>query len=184
MTWGVNMEDNGKKTVVSEEVDKFINSLALSITFITLGILLTVIDDFMGDATVTSVTRWVFVVLGTLGFASSFGNEKSGIKGMGDISMGLAFLFFALLVFWLAPKPFGGVGALLILLIGVYGMLRGVIYFAYTTYHAIALASRRAKAEGRRGVGDIVVFLLEVISKLAALALVVAQIYQIYLGLA
>ena len=95
MTWGVNMEDNGKKTVVSEEVDKFINSLALAIPFITLGILLTVIDDFMGDATVTSVTRWVFVVLGTLGFASSFGNEKSGIKGMGDIAMGLAFLFFA-----------------------------------------------------------------------------------------
>ena len=175
--------NKNKKIVVNEGVDNFVNSLALSTTFIILGILLTVVEDFMGDSIVNSIVRWVFVILGVAGFASSFGSDNNKIKGMGDIAMGLAFLLVALLVFSYAPVLIRGIGALLLLLLGVYGMLRGVMFFAYTAYHAAAEYARRNKRDSGHNMEGIVASILEVVSKLAALALVVAQIYQIFQGL-
>lgn len=60
------MGEAKSKIVVSEKIDKQVNSLALAVTFILLGVLLTAINDFVGNAFATSILRWVFVLLGVV----------------------------------------------------------------------------------------------------------------------
>ena len=161
------------KIVVNEVIDKQINSLALAITFIVLGVLLTAITDYVGSEAVTSILRWIFVILGFVGLASSFGNGESAVKGTDDIAAGIAVSAVAVLIFRFVPNPFGGGISLLVLLFGLYGLVRGVLFVICTVY----LNSKKARRDGK---GVSFALVLEGLSKLAALALVIAQLVKIW----
>ena len=167
------MGEEKPKVIVNEKIDKQVNSLALAITFILLGILLTVVSDFVGDAFVTSMLRWFFVVIGIVGLFSSFGNTESTVKGTSDIAAGVFVIAVAVLAFQYIPAPFGGVIALLILIFGLFGVVRGVLFVIYTMY----LSGKQAESADR---GAVLASVLEGLSKLAALALVIAQLLKLW----
>lgn len=166
------MGEAKSKIVVSEKIDKQVNSLALAVTFILLGVLLTAINDFVGNAFATSILRWVFVLFGIVGLSSSFGNAESSVKGTSDIAVGVLVLAVAVLVFQFVPEPYGGIAALLALLLGLYGLVRGIMFVIYTMF----LSGTQAKSGSK---GSMLSSILEGLSKLAALALVIAQLIKL-----
>lgn len=172
-----------KAPIVSERVDDFIGSLSLAFTFIILGVLLTVYDDFVGDMTITSIIRWVFVVIGGAGLFFSFGDKDSDIKGTGDVGTAIVVLAIAVPTYQCAPKPVGAVLALLLLIFGVYGMLHGIMFLIYTTYNSSFRGANGSAGDAPLSLGRIVSLSIELISKLAALVLVFAQLYKIFLEL-
>lgn len=166
------MTKTDKKIIVSDEVDKQVNSVAVAITFIILGIVLTVRNDFFGDPSITSVVRWVFIVLGVVALLSSFGSGESKIKGTQDVAAGITVLVVALLCFQHVPGPFGGVLAFVMLLFGCYGVVRGVLFMICTIHKS---------STGKEGRAAQFASIVEGLSKVAALALVIAQIAKLWL---
>lgn len=78
----------------------------------------------------------------------------------------------AVFVFQFVPEPYCGIAALLPLLLGLYGLVRGIMFVVYTMF----LGGREAKSGSK---GSIPPSILEGLSKLAALALVIAQLMKL-----
>lgn len=164
-----------KKNIVSETVDKKIDSLSLAFSFVTLGVLLTAIPIFLGNEIVTSAVRWVFVVLGVAGFFSSFGGKESEIKGTGDLAAGVCIFAFAVFCFTCIPTPLNGIFALILLLFGVYAIIRGLLYLIYTTKNAYSSTDENAAPDSKKNV----ISVIELLTKIAALVLVIVQLIKL-----
>lgn len=164
-----------KKIIISERIDKRLNSLSLAISFIALGLLLTISPAFLGNEVATSVVRWAFVVLGIAGFFSSFGDKESGIEGTGDLAAGVCVFAVAVLCFVHIPSPFNGASALVFLLFGIYGITRGLLFLIYTTKHVYLSANTDTES----GIKKNVIAIIELLTKIAALILVVAQLIKL-----
>lgn len=98
------MDKSSKQSIISESTVKRVDSLALALTFIALGLVLTLIPQFFGHEFTANIFRWIFVFLGLAGFASSFNNRDSQILGTIDIALGILFLIGGIVAFSLIPS--------------------------------------------------------------------------------
>lgn len=165
------------RIVIDETTDKKVDSLALAITFVSLGIVLTIIPTFFDNEFVTSAIRWTFIVVGIIGLMSSFGDKESSIKGASDIGVGVLLLALAVACYiwmplWL-PSPINGIIGILLMLIGFFGSIRGVLFLVIST----SRLWKKQKADSSTK-GSALLF-VEMITKLAALVLAVVQIVKL-----
>lgn len=165
-----------KKIYINEVIDNRLNSLSLAISFIILGLLLTVSPAFLGNEVATSAVRWVFVVFGVAGFFSSFGDKKSNIKGTDDLAAGVLVCAIAVLCYVYIPAPFNGIPALVILLFGIYELTRGLLFLIYTTKRTYSSADANAESDGSK---KSVITIIELLTKIAALILVIVQLIKL-----
>lgn len=168
------MAKSNKEPKVSKEVDRTINSLSLALTFIALGVLLTVIPNFMGDELVTSALRWLFVVLGAMGFFSSFGEKDSEIKGTDGVTAGIFCLAVAVALYLLV-FPFHNLLSLLVALFGIFGLVQGFCFILYTTSKKVQ--SNRKSSEATRSISLFAV--VELMTKIVALVLIIVQLIKL-----
>lgn len=172
------MTDNNqnKKTIVDPETDKRINSIALALTFLAIGLMLLFIPDFLGDPTATLICRWAFICIGIAGFFSSFGDKNSKVKGSDDIGAGLFVSALAVLAFLYLPRPFGGIAAICVGVFGLFGLTRGILFVCVTTL--------RGKLSGESGATKhtFAIDVLKLLSEVAGLALVVDQLVLLLIG--
>lgn len=166
------MNESKKRSTISKSAEKQIDSIALALTFVVLGLVLTFIPQFFGDEFVTNILRWIFVFLGLVGFASSFNNKDSQISGTTDIALGVLFLIIGIAAFSFISAPWGGIISIVVLLFGIFGTLRGVLILLYTT-------NRMLKQRQDHGRSSNTAAILELLTKLAALTMVIIQIAQL-----
>lgn len=168
--------NKNKKTVVDSETDKRINSIALALTFLAIGLILLFIPDFLGDSTITLICRWAFIGIGIAGFLVSFGDKDSKVKGSDDIGAGLLVSALAVLVFLYIPRPFGGIAAILVGVLGLFGLIRGILFVCVTTLRG------RMKSGSDSAKQSFAIDVLKLLSEVAGLALVVAQLVLLLTG--
>lgn len=167
---------HNKKTIVDSETDKRINSIALALTFLAIGLMLLFIPDFLGDSTVTLICRWVFICIGIAGFFSSFGNKNSEVKGSDDMGAGLLVSALAVLAFLYIPRPFGGIAAIFIGVFGLFGLIRGVLFVCITTLNG------KVRGDSGSTKQTFAMDVLKLLSEVAGLALVIAQLVLLLIG--
>ena len=166
------MNENKRHSNISKSTEKQIDSIALALTFVALGLVLTFIPQFFGDEFATNILRWIFVFLGLVGFASSFNNKDSQISGMTDIALGVLFLIIGIAAYSFIPAPYGGIISIVVLLFGIFGTLRGVLILLYTTKRTLKQRQDHEQSGNAAAI-------LELLTKLAALAMMIIQIVQL-----
>lgn len=161
------------KIVFNEQVDDYINTLSISITFITIGLLLYFKVLNFGNETISNILQWCFTIFGILmiflGFNSKDDNPYK-IKGFDSFGIGITFL-----IVWYLIKGFNFflviILAILILLIGIYGTIRGILEILYSLN--LNLKNIKTKSISKI-ITEIIIFL----TKLSALALTILNILQ------
>ena len=78
------MSEKDKKITFSKEIDDKISGIAVGFAFLTIGIFLLIYPDYFGHKLATSLIRWIFITIGTLGLLVEFNKRKSSIKGVGN----------------------------------------------------------------------------------------------------
>lgn len=162
-----------QKIVFNKQVDDYINTLAISITFITIGLLLYFKVLNFSNETISNILQWCFTIFGVLmifvGFNSKDDNPYK-IKGFDSFGIGVTFL-----IIWYLIKDFNFflivILAILILVIGIYGTTRGVLEILYS----LKLNLKNIKT---KSISKIITELIIFLTKLSALALTILNILQ------
>lgn len=164
----------------SEKIDSTIQGFSLVLAFIIFGIMLQFDVDFFGNA--TKFFQILFVVLGVIGLFTEIRklNFYNNIKGLDNIIYGIiTVLVFIFLrnnintVNWLKIIiPLYEFILFIMILVGIYGACEGIIQMIFSIY-----TNYTKKENGRK-----IVFtnILMVLGQLLGLALMVAQIYEIF----
>ena len=82
---------NKKEYTFSSEIDDKINGFSLALTFVIVGIGLSIVPNFFEISIVTEVIRWLFIIIGTLGFFVEISKTKKklNVKGFSDLGAGI-----------------------------------------------------------------------------------------------
>ena len=165
--------------VFDENTDSSINGFALVFAFIIMGIILQFDNSFFGNA--TNIIKIVFIVIGILGLFTEISNLNISydIKGLNNIRAGLFMLIISyLLKVYINPDNWFEILFILyevflffIILISVYGLCRGLIEMVYSLY-------KNYKEKNKKG--NLFSSIMIVLTQLFGLALLVAQIYDIF----
>ena len=165
------MAKNEKKIVFSEEIDSRITGFALVLAFLSIGIILLLFPNYFGNKLTATIIRWIFIVIGIIGFGTELSKSKSSnIKGIDNFVLGIVFvggwivLFVYLNIWWINIISF------FILLFGLYGLYRGLIEIIYS-----AVQTSKNYIETKKSVTTDIILL---ITKIASLVLVIFQIIK------
>lgn len=177
MNWLVhNMSKNKKRKIIfSEEIDDKINGFALAITFVIIGIGLSVLTNFFENELVSEIIRWIFIIVGLLGLLveCSKRKKKFNIKGYDDFIAGIVCVIIACLILYLVKNILGKITFFVIALFGLYGCITGVLKIIYSIY--ISMKERKNKGENNKGmISDLIIFL----TQLMGLLLIILQFIQ------
>lgn len=115
-----------KKIVFNETIDNAISGYSLAITFIGIGIFLLNNLNYFGNKTISIVILSVFSIIGVIGTFIELG-KSTEIKGIDDIGAGLVFFVPWLLIYLFAKKNWLNILGFILLVIGVYGIVTGII---------------------------------------------------------
>lgn len=131
------MKNNSKekKYTFNEAIDNSINNLSVSLTFILIGVLLYFEILKFGNELTSNVIQWCFIIFGVLmiftGLGKTGDDNPYKIKGFDSLSIGFIFIiiwyFFRNFTFF----PFI-ILSVLILIVGVYGFIRGILEILYS----------------------------------------------------
>lgn len=124
-----------KKYTFNKIVDDAINTLSISLTFIIIGILLYFGILKFGNKIISNIIQWCFIIFGTLmiftGLGKTADDNTYKIKGFDSLGIGIIFViiwyFLKNLTFFLFI-----ILSIIVLIIGVYGSIRGVIEIIYS----------------------------------------------------
>lgn len=160
-----------KKIYFSPEIDSRIEGFALVFTFVVIGLILQFVPNYFGNELVTQIVKWVFIVVGVIGFASELGKQKNQLVGLDNLVYGLFFTggwvaFFVFVKHWIA-----NVVSFVLLILGLYSFFMGI----QQIFHSISLRSKGKENAGlskETAKGDILLFL----TKLLGVVLVAFQI--------
>ncbi len=164
------------KVIFSEEVDNKLNGISLGCAFITIGLLLFFCPNYFGNERLRTYFVWAFVIVGFIGLFVEADRGKT-IKGFSNIAVGTIFL---LIWFWLynceaTTNLLIALVSLLLLTVGVYAIVLGAIQVVYSFW--VNFLSIKGKGKKIKW-SDVILFL----TKLASLALIVAQIVKTCIG--
>lgn len=162
-----------QKIVFNKQVDDYINTLAISITFITIGLLLYFNVLKFGNGTISNVFQWGFTIFGVLMIFTGFNSKEDNpykIKGFDSFGIGIAFL-----IIWYLIKDFKFflvvILAMFVLIIGIYGTIRGILEILYS----LKLNLKNIKT---KSLSKIMTELIVFLTKLSALILTILNILQ------
>ena len=167
------MKKNKKKDsiVFSEQIDNTINSFAVSLTFISIGIFLYFNQTYFGNEMVSSIFQWTFITLGILMVFTSFSTinkkEKSNIKGFDSLAIGIILLIIWFFLFRINSLTLNII-SIFILIFGIYGNYRGLLEIFYSIIDSTKNKNKKIK------IIDILIF----IAKIATFALTILNILQ------
>lgn len=164
------------KVIFSEEIDNKLNGMALGCAFIAIGLLLFFCPNYFGNESLRTYFVWAFVIVGFIGLFVEADKSKT-IKGFSNIAVGTIFL---LIWFWLyncgaTTNLLIALVSLLLLIVGVYAVVLGAIQVIYSFW--VNFLSTKEKGKKIKW-SDVILFL----TKLASLALIVAQIVKTCTG--
>jgi hypothetical protein len=165
------MEKKEKKIVFSEQVDSKITGLAIVFAFISVGIFLLLFPDYFGSKVASGIVRWIFISIGMIGLMVELSkNKKGNIKGFDNFFIGAVLvgvwtvLFLFINVWWVNIISF------FFLLIGLYGLYKGLIEIIYSAYQ-----TAKNHNETKKNITTDIALLF---SKFASLVLVIVQIIK------
>lgn len=166
-----------KKIYFSEEIDNRITGYALAFALIICGLVLQFVPLYFGNEIITAIFKWIFVVIGVLGFAVEAGKIKTGIVGLDNLFVGLLFsgIWFAL--FWFGKLWIFNIIGFLCLIFGAFGFFRGLQQVIYSASKIPRAKKEEQSKEEKRT--DILLFL----TKLFGVVLVVVQIIKAVIDL-
>lgn len=162
-----------KKYVFDEAIDNKINALAVSMTFILIGILLYFNILKIGNDRISIIIQWIFIIFGILIVFTSLGNKGESdnkIKGFDSLGIGIFFL-----ICWYLINKFTFILIIIIniiiLILGCYGTIRGILEILYSL--KIKLNNLR-----RCGIFNIISEIFILLTKFSAFILTLLNILQ------
>lgn len=169
---------NESKIIFSKEIDDKISGFAIAITFVVIGIGLSLSSNFFENEIVSEIIRWIFIVVGLLGMVAEYNKrkKKSSIKGFDDLAAGITCISIAGLILFLVKNIWGKVIFFLIALIGLYGCITALLKISYSVY--ISMKQRESNENNNKGViSDLIIFLTQLIG----LLLIIIQFIQAFI---
>lgn len=174
------MENKKKKVIFNEQIDSSISGFSLVCAFLIIGLFLQFNSDFFGVA-----TNWIkilFIIIGFMGLFTEMSNlnERLEIKGFDNIAIGMVFLiptyimkFSIDISKWLTIFAIPYLIVMCILLfVSICLFSEGLLQIFYSIYIKI----KNNKTTKKSILSRIIV----VLTQLASLVLVIAQIYDIF----
>lgn len=161
-----------KKVVFSETIDSRIDGLSIGVAFIFIGLFLLYRPNYFNNEMVNTCIRWIFIVLGILFIWNEFYkvSDVPTIKGIDDFWVGAVLIAVWIILMHLAKNVIGNIIGFVCLVLGAYGLFRGIIKIGYSIY----LNQREVKGKQPFPITEIVLFLTKIVS----FALVVVQIIK------
>ena len=121
-----------KKIVFSEEIDSSINGIALGTAFVMLSIFVVYFKIF-NNTIVEKVIAVILLAFGIAGTLTEIGRiKKEDIKGVDDLIVGLLLTVFSVVVILKFRNVALNIGLFIVLLLGSYGMIRGILEILYS----------------------------------------------------
>lgn len=170
-----NRQLSKQKVIFSKKVDDRISGITLGLTFVIIGILLLSCPNYFGNEEIRGYFVWSFIVVGFIGLFMEADKGKT-IQGFTNIAVGAVFLLIWFLLYrcGVAMNFILALISLLLLLIGVYTNVLGIIRVGYSIWANILTAGKEGE---KSGWSDLILFL----TKIASLILVLVQIAKAFL---
>lgn len=174
---------NEEKITFNKDIDSSINGFALVVAFIIMGGMLQFDNKYFGNS--TNTIKIIFIITGLLGLFTEMSslNKKNSIKGLDDLGGGL-FLFISLLLIKTYVNTnnwnnffivCGKIFLFIMIFISIYMFSSGTIKMIYSVYKNYCNKTS-TKEKNKNLFSNIIVIL----SQLCGVALMVAQIYDIF----
>ena len=136
------MEEKKKNIVFSEKIDSKINGYALGISFLLISTFLLINNTYFHWTGLTYFIGAVFGVFGIVGIGTEIDKSKK-IKGVGTLIVGLVCLGLWLAVFLLLKNnPIANTFGMVLLIVGAYGFVKGLLELFYSIWLEIANSER------------------------------------------
>lgn len=171
------MRDAENKIVFSKEIDESINGFALVVTFITIDIFLLFNSKYFGNAVVSIIVQWIFIIIGIVGLFTEIPKLKktkeNKLKGIDTITAGVILFLAWLFIYirfnnWISNfLSFG------LLILGTFGSIKGFFDFLYSIFK---LRKENKQIITREIMKDILVMF----SQIASIILIAVQILQAF----
>ena len=170
---------NKKDVIFDEKIDKSINGFALVSAFIVIGVILQFDNSFFGTS--TKIIKITFIIVGILGLFTEIKklNISYNIKGLDDIILGIILLIVGYSIKrhfdinnWI--EPFISLYEFVLffwILISLFGFCKGMYTMIYSIYNNYKENPKNSKFYSS---------ILASISQLLGIALILAQIYDIF----
>ena len=134
-----------KKVVFSEKIDSAINGYAVGFTFLLISAFLLINNTYFKWALLTYSIGAVFGLIGLLGIGAELDKSKR-FKGVANIVLGLIFIALWLFVYLgLKNNPIANSFAIVLLIVGGYAMIKGLIELFYSVFSDIQKANNSWK---------------------------------------
>ncbi|MBR2953466.1 MAG: hypothetical protein IKC45_03680 [Clostridia bacterium] len=172
-----NSETKEKKIYFSEEIDSRITGYALSLALVVCGLVLQFSPLYFGNDIITQIIKWIFVVIGVIGFIVEAGKIKSGIVGLDNLFLGLFFVAIWFALYWFGRHWFFNTIGFFLLIFGAFGFFQGLQQIIYSISKIPKEKKERQPKEKTRT--DILLFL----TKLFGVVLVIIQIIKAVIDL-
>ena len=122
----------GNKIYFDEDIDRSISGYSLSVTLLITGLFLMYNPNYFGNDIVTSIFRWIFIVIGGLGFFIEFGKSSKKIVGVADLGYGLIIIAVATGFIWTWNNPLIRSFMFFLLIVGLFGANLGIFRIVYS----------------------------------------------------
>lgn len=172
-----NKEKKLKKVVFSETIDSAINGYALGISFAGVGLFLLLNPNYFSAPIVSYILGAIIGVFGVLGTGIEL-SKSSKVKGLGHITMGMAFLgiwlfgYLKVHVLWLNILLF------FLLVLGCYGICLGLFQGVYSVIRNLQDSKKKESADKSSVVGKTVTQIVLLLTQLCGLILAVINVIK------
>lgn len=116
---------NKKEYTFSSEIDDKINGFSLALTFVIIGIGLSIVPNFFEVSIITGVIRWLFIIIGTLVFLVEISKTKKklNVKGFSDLGAGILVVISGVFILKLFNNIISKVIFFLFITFGLYATI-------------------------------------------------------------
>ena len=158
-----------REIIFSKEIDDRIVGFAVVFMFVFGGFILQYFPEYLGNAVMTSLVKWTFIIIGIAGMAVEVGKIQGTIRGLDDIiwaclGVGIWILLHIYFNHW-----FFNIFSLAVLFFGAYELALGLQKIMYSISRI-----RMQPKEERKQSGDI----LGLATNLLGIVLVLVQLYK------
>ncbi|MBS4804310.1 MAG: hypothetical protein KIC47_14290 [Clostridium sp.] len=168
---------NKKEYTFSSEIDDKINGFSLALTFVIVGIGLSIVPNFFEISIVTEVIRWLFIIIGTLGFFVEISKTKKklNVKGFSDLGAGILIAIIGVYILKLFNNIISKVIFFLFITFGLYATISGMLKVIYSIYENIRNSKYNNQVSKKVMLSDLTIFLTQILG----LILVALQLLEV-----
>lgn len=165
-----------KKIMFSEEIDSLINGLALGLTFVIIGLILTFKSDYFGNNVANTIVQWCFIIIGTLGLATEIPKllKNNGIQGTDDFLLGGFFFGIWLILYLTISKTWVNTLSFFLLLFGLYALIKGICEIFYS----LISSSKNTSKDNKISIKKLFTNIILLLTQMAGFVLVIVQIIK------